>query len=208
ARAAGVVVAESLDEFEDLVRLFTLLSGRRLEGKRLAAMSNAGFETVAFADTLSGFELASIGASTRTRLEAIVRGERLERVVSIANPRDVTPMMSDAAFASAAAALLDDEGVDAAIVGCVPLTPALMTLPAGPEHSEDVAAPKSVASRLAELWRASAKPWVAVIDSGSLYDPMAAVLEDAGIPLFRTADRALRAFARWAEWKLAHKARG
>jgi acyl-CoA synthetase (NDP forming) len=169
-------------------------------------MSNAGFETVAFADSLSGFHLASLGAPTRSELEEIVRGERLERVVSIANPLDVNPMMSDAAFARAAAALLRDESVDAAIVGCVPLTPALMTLPPGPQHREDVAASESVASRLVELWRASAKPWVAVIDSGSLYDPMAAVLESPGVPVFRTADRALRAFARWAEWKLEHGA--
>ncbi len=208
ARDAGVVVAESLDEFEDLVRLFTLLSGRRLSGKRLGAMSNAGFETVAFADSLSGMELAALGASTRARLEEIVSGERLERVVSVANPLDVNPMMGDAAFARAAATLLDDEGVDAAIVGCVPLTPALMTLPPGAEHREDVGDPESAASRLAALWRASSKPWVAVIDAGSLYDPMVAVLESAGIPVFRTADRALRALARWAEWTLAHRAGG
>ncbi len=202
AAAAGVVLAESLDEFEDLVRLFTLLSGRRLGGNRLAAMSNAGFETVAFADTLGGLQLAAFGAGTRAKIEQIVRGARLDRVVSVANPLDVNPMMGDAAFAEVAGVLLEDQGVDAAIVGCVPLTPALVTLLPGPEHPENLAAPDSVVARLAELWKGSAKPWVAVVDSGSLYDPMAVALEDAGIPLFRTADRALRAFGRWAAWML------
>ena len=39
-----------------------------------------------------------------------------------------------------------------------------------------------------------AKPWVAVVDAGILYDPMTARLEGAGIPTFRTADRGLRLF--------------
>ncbi len=85
AAGAGVVVADSLEEFEDLVRLFTLLSGRRLAGRRLAAMSNAGFETVAFADSLSRFELATLseasrGQHRRDRAEraARARGFRVE----------------------------------------------------------------------------------------------------------------------------------
>jgi hypothetical protein len=40
--------------------------------------------------------------------------------------------------------------------------------------------------------REIAKPWVAIVDAGSLYDPMADALETAGIPTFRTADRAMR----------------
>jgi hypothetical protein len=36
-----------------------------------------------------------------------------------------------------------------------------------------------------------------VVDAGGPYDPMAAMLEEAGIPTFRTADRALRALAAW-----------
>lgn len=202
AAGAGVVVADSLEEFEDLVRLFTLLSGRRLAGRRLAAMSNAGFETVAFADSLSRFELATLSEASRGQIAEIVRSERLERVVSVSNPLDVNPMMGDAAFAGTFRILLEDEGVDAAIVGCVPLTPALATLPPSPDHREDLGSAGSVAARLAELWASSEKPWVAVIDSGSLYDPLAAALERAGIPLFRTADRALRAFSRWAEWAM------
>jgi 3-oxoacyl-ACP reductase-like protein len=31
-----------------------------------------------------------------------------------------------------------------------------------------------------------------VVDAGAIYDPMARALEEAGIPTFRTADRALR----------------
>ncbi|HSN67972.1 MAG TPA: hypothetical protein VLV48_01920, partial [Thermoanaerobaculia bacterium] len=101
------------------------------------------------------------------------------------------------------ARLLDDDGVDAAIVGCVPLTPALNTLAPGAAHREDLARDDGVVTRLASLWNRTRKPWVMVVDGGALYDPMAAALGSAGIPVFRTADRALRAFSRWAMWRLA-----
>ncbi|HSN68226.1 MAG TPA: acetate--CoA ligase family protein, partial [Thermoanaerobaculia bacterium] len=99
ATAAGVLVADTLEEFDDLVRLFALLSDRGVTGRRLAAISNAGFETVAFADNLSSFELAQLDGTTRASIEELVRREKLERVVSAGNPLDVNPMMGDAAFA-------------------------------------------------------------------------------------------------------------
>jgi hypothetical protein len=37
-----------------------------------------------------------------------------------------------------------------------------------------------------------------VVDSGPLYDPLAHLLANAGLPVFRTADRAVRLLAQWA----------
>lgn len=200
ARQAGVVVADSLEELEDLTLLFSLLRDRPLRGMRLAAVSNAGFETVAFADSLGPFELASFGGAARQRLGAIVAEARLESIVTIANPLDLNPMMGDAGFTAAIEALLADPGVDLLLAGCIPLTPALQTLPAG-AHPEDLGRSDSVVSRLATLWSASSKPWAVIVDSGVLYEPMVAALRDAGMPVFRSADRALRALGRWAEWQ-------
>jgi acyl-CoA synthetase (NDP forming) len=201
ARTAGALTADTIDELEDLIRLFTLLRDRRPAGRRLAAMSNAGFESVAFADHAGDLELAPFAEPARARLERIIESSRLERIVTIANPLDVNPMMGDDAFAAAAAAILEDDESDVAVVGCIPLTPALSTLPASSNHSENIDHDSSVVSRLLEL-RKSPKPWVAVIDAGSLYDPMASRLEHGGVPVFRTADRALRALNRWVEWHL------
>jgi len=53
-------------------------------------------------------------------------------------------------------------------------------------------------ARLAGLRRGQDKPFVVVVDAGAAYDPMAAALEVAGIPVFRTMDRAMRALARLA----------
>jgi acyl-CoA synthetase (NDP forming) len=192
AQQAGVVVAESLADFDDLVALFVALQGRVPAGWGLGAVSNAGFECVAMADTLGCFSLAPLAAATRARLAGVLAAARVDALVDIHNPLDLTPMAGDAVYEEAVAALLDDPGVDVAVVGCVPLTAALSTLPPGAGHGEDVAAGTAVGSRLARLFARLRKPWVVVVDSGAQYDPMANLLIGAGVPVFRTADRALR----------------
>jgi len=88
------------------------------------------------------------------------------------------------------------------VVGCVPLTPALVTLAAGPGHAEDLRAEGGIVARLLRLKREVAKPWVVVVDAGRLYDPMAHALEDGGIPTFRAGDRALRILGQYCRHRL------
>jgi acyl-CoA synthetase (NDP forming) len=192
ARAAGVVVAESIGDFEDLVRLFTLLRGKRADGMRLGAISNAGFECVAIADALGQLELPTFDAPTSARLGAIFTQARIDSVVDVHNPIDLTPMTGDAAYEDVVRAVMDADNVDVGIVGCVPLTSALNTLPAGAGHGDDLARSDGVGLRLARLKRELPKAWVAVVDGGAIYDPLVALLERHGVPTFRTADTALR----------------
>lgn len=207
ARAAGVVVADTLEDFEDLASLFTRLDGRACRGRRLGALTNAGFEAVAIADRLGALRPARYSAETKERIGTILAARRLEEIVTVDNPLDVTPMLDDEGFAEAARAVLDDPGVDLGLISCVPLTGAMETVAPfgsgldhpGPEHEEDGTRPTGVAARLARLAAEVDKPWIAVVDSGHLYDPMVRVLEDAGVPTLRAADRATRLLARWAE---------
>jgi acyl-CoA synthetase (NDP forming) len=197
ARAAGVLVADSLEEFDDLLRLFALLSDHRAAGMRVGVMSNAGFECVVAADSLGSFRLARLGPATTERLRSILAGAGLGRFTTIAHPLDVSPMTADGAFVACARTLLEDDGVDVGVIGVVPLTGALHTLPPGADHDEDLSAPDAVAAGLERLFQESHKPWIAVVDAGAAYDPLAARLEAARIPTFRSMDRALAAFAIW-----------
>jgi acyl-CoA synthetase (NDP forming) len=199
ATAAGVDVAETLADFVDLVRLHVLLADRPLQGRRLGALSNAGFECVAIADSLGPFTLAALAPETQSALAALLERCGIATIVSVRNPLDATPIMGDAAFAEAAQLVLDDPHVDVGLVGCVPLTGALETLAAGPGHREDLTREGSVVSRLVALRRETEKPFVAVIDAGPLYDAAAAALQAGGIPTFRKADRALQLLSRLPE---------
>jgi acyl-CoA synthetase (NDP forming) len=193
ARQAGVLVAETLDEFDDLVRAATLLNGREIGGRRLGAMSNAGFECVAIGDNVGSLVLVPFGPSTAERAGGLLADAGAGSVVDVHNPLDVTPMAGDAAFVDLASEVLAASGVDVGVIGIVPLTAELRTLAAGAGHDEDLADPDAVAARLVDLWLRTSKAWVAIVDGGPLYDPFVRALETGGIPVVRTADRAMRA---------------
>jgi len=202
AAAAGALIAETLEDFEDLVRVACALDSRQLAGRRLGALSNAGFECVAIADAVDELELVQLTQGTRLKLEELLAAHHLSTIVGVGNPLDVTPILGDAAFADAFRLVIDDAEVDVGLVGCVPLTGALQTLPAGDSSPEDVEAAQSVARRLGRLWNATSKPWVAVVDGGPPYDALVGCLAEQGIPVFRSVDRAVRLLETYAAWRL------
>lgn len=204
AETAGVVVADGLADFSDLTRMFCLLAEKRVGGLRLGGVSNAGFETVAIADHATDFTLPELTEATNLRVQDVLETARLSSIVSVRNPLDVTPILDDAGFDECARALLDDSHVDVGLVGCVPLSGAITTLPANDAHEEDIAAETSVVRRLAALHRSSRKAWVAVVDGGRKFDAMAYALQDEGVPTFRNTDRALRLFGRFCRWRRDH----
>lgn len=206
---AGARVATTLDAFDDALTTFTLLRGKKRSAAakgngttavapRLGAVSNAGFECVAIADNLGSMELAAFSPSTAPELERVFAQAKIGEIVDVHNPVDLTPMAGDAAYEETFRAVLADANVDCGIVGIVPLTAMMNTLAAGPaSQGEDVKRDDSIASRYGRLMKEGDKPWVAVVDSGSLYDPLARELEARGVPTFRTADRALAMLDLW-----------
>lgn len=203
AAAVGVLVADSLDDFEDLVRLSCQLRAKRIDGWRLGAVSNAGFECVALADHLGRFQLPAFRPETEWTLTGLFAARRLDAILDVHNPLDVSPILDDEGWEIALRAVLADPLVDVGLFGCVPLTGALATVPAGPGHGEDLTRPDAIASRLTRLFAESAKAWAAVIDGGDLYDPLARLLTDRGVPVFRTMDRAVRLLEIYCGWRLS-----
>jgi acyl-CoA synthetase (NDP forming) len=150
---------------------------------RLGGLSNAGFESVAIADSLGPMRLAAFSGETRGRLAAIFEEAKIDAIVAPNNPLDLTPMLGDDGYVEVIRAVLADPGVDAAVVATVPMTPAL-----GERFSD----------RIAALAGETEKPWVAVVDGGPLYDGFRERIERAGIPTFRSVDRATRLLGVWA----------
>ena len=202
ARQAGALVCETTEDFEDLVKLFALLASKKVKGRRLAAISNAGFECVAMADHLGTLQLADLSERTTSSLRSHFAKFRLDEVVDVRNPLDLTPIMTDAPSEAAIRMVMDDENVDVGLISCLPLTGALHTLPPGDAHQEDIDHEGSIARRLIRLKDEISKPWVAAVDGGSMYDPLARLLEENGVPTFRTVDRALQVLNIYCEARL------
>jgi acyl-CoA synthetase (NDP forming) len=192
---AGAVVAEDIFEFESFLKGLVFLKDKRVRGRRAGLISNAGFECVVLADGLKngkGLDLASFSADTKRRIAAVLQPLGIDRLQDVHNPLDVTPVADDAVYCECARAILEDPGVDCAVVANVPMTPAQQTLAPGPGHGEDFAGPGAFASRIVDLFRSVDKPFVLTVDSGELYDPLVRHLEKSGIPVFRRADEAVR----------------
>ncbi len=202
---AGAMVCNSFTEFNELTRLAVALGTKTFSGNRLAGISNAGYETVGIADNIDGpfgFNLATYAPETRNRLQDILVTGRINTLVDVRNPMDVTPMANDDTHCAIIRAQLDDPGVDCILAATVPLSPAQQTLPAGVFGREDITNENSYPHQLIRVAKSSDKPVVVVIDSGEIYDPMVDMMTRAGLPVFRTADLAIRMFGKYAANRL------
>ncbi len=205
---AGAMVARSFAEFSDLLKLSSFLGAKKWKGTRLAALSNAGYEAVGIADALGGegwrLELAKLEKGTRERLAAALAKGKLDALVDVRNPLDLTPMANEEAHEEALRAFLFDATVDLVLCATVPLTPAMATLANGVPAEQSISNPGSLPCRLAKLIEQTDKPLVASVDSGAIFDPMARAFEEQGVPCFRSADEAVRAMGLFARSRLAN----
>jgi acyl-CoA synthetase (NDP forming) len=188
---AGAWVAEDFDQFEDLAQMACFCHGRSPGQGRLFALSNAGFEAAGMADNILPHGPVSAvvpDAPLARRLAEILKKHKLDSIVDVRNPLDVTPMAPDAPLIEVAAAVLQSPLVDCLVAAGIPLTPVMKTLP-----EEGLA--ESFPAKLGELAKASGKPVVCSVACGFLYEPYVAEARKHGLPVFRSADRALRAMA-------------
>jgi acyl-CoA synthetase (NDP forming) len=134
---------------------------------------------------------ATPDAALAKRLTEILARHRLDSIVDARNPLDVTPMSPDAPLIEVAESALASPSVDGLVAAIIPLTPMMKTLP-------EEGLGESFAAKLGELAKASGKPVVFCVACGSLYDPYVEEARKHGLPVFRSADRAVRALAAFA----------
>lgn len=200
AAQAGALVADTFKEFEQMLELCTLLNDRPVRGVRVGAISNAGYETVGMADAIEGqrysVTMQPLGDASRGRLRDVLSRHGLGNLVDARNPLDLTPMASDEVYEDAIRVLLEADEIDALVVGIVPLTTALKT------GAAELSDPGSIAERLCGLFEGTDKPLIAVVDSGPAYIPLVQALRRRGLPVFPSADQAIRSLGRY----LCHRA--
>lgn len=193
--SAGTIFCERFREWSSLLLLSSLLARRSPGAGRLAAVSNAGYESVGLADHLpvQGFlRWARFAEPLQVRLRGVLEKHGLAGLQDVRNPLDVTPMAGDAAHIDILEALAESEDVDVLIAGCVPLTAAMKTTAA------ELSDPGAYANQIAARWAGWRKPLVVVVDSGAEYDAMTDRMQRAGVPVLRSADDAVSLLDRWA----------
>lgn len=197
---AGALVAESFDEFNDLAALACLFADRRLEHGNTFFLSNAGFEAAGMADGVAGRLTAEMSPALAAALDKALREHKLDSIVDAKNPLDITPMGSDAAIGAVVKAALESDEFSGAVVSMIPLTVMMNTLPKSERWPDDLE--KSFLKDAAAAARGVRKPLLFVVGSGARYEPYCAYAESLGLPVFRSADRAVAMYRRYLEYIL------
>ncbi len=207
-RRAGTMVAETSQEFDDLILLTSFCDGledlmRLPTNKKIgvAALSNAGFEKCMIADHLTSgapktLELARYTDATRSKITTIFIEHGLTGFIDIHDILDLSPMMNDEGFEKVIRATIEDENTNFGVYSMVPETVMLNTCEASEKHKEDMTREGGILDRLIRIKKDVKKPFVVSIESGWKYDAIARALMSAGIPCFRSADSAARTVAK------------
>ncbi len=206
-RHAGAIVAEDLSTFDDLFYIAGALHSKKIGGKRLGAISGAGFEAVGMADSIESetfaMEMGTLETGTIRRVEEILVAKRLDALVEVRNPIDINPGADDETHLQITEAFLQDPNIDAVVIGLDPTAPSVRSL----EQSIlrpgfDITDPKSTVHLMPPLVNRNDKPVIGIVDGGRLYDAMCARLMDQGVCVFRNSARGTRALVRYAEARL------
>lgn len=191
----GVIVADTIFEFENYVKNLSFLAHKVIRGNRIGLISNAGFECVTMADNLKDeqvFELATLSPKTVKKISELLKTSGIHRLQDVRNPLDTTPVADDAVFAECVLAMLEDENIDCAVVSPVPMTPSMQTLVPERFHEENLYSPQSIVMRLIDIFHKTDKPFVVNVDAGDIFKPMADCLEQSGVPTFKRSDIAVK----------------
>jgi acyl-CoA synthetase (NDP forming) len=206
-RQAGAIVADDLNSFDDLFYIAGALHHKKIGGRRLGAISGAGFEAVAVADSIASdnfsMEMGDLEAATIKRVEEILVAKRLDALVEVRNPIDINPGADDEAHLQITEAFLQDRNIDAVVVGLDPTAPSVRSL----EQSKlrpgfDITDPLSTVHLMPPLVDRNDKPVIGIVDGGRLYDAMSARLMDQGVCVFRNCSRATKALLNYIEARL------
>jgi len=200
--AAGALAADSFDDFNDLAAMACYFSRFDVKSGNTFFISNAGFESAGMADSVSGRLTAELtDAKVIENMQKVLKEFRLDGIVDVKNPLDITPMASDAAIGQITDLALGSAEFGGVLLSMVPLTPAMNTLPkSGATYPDDLE--RSFLKHTAEHMRHEGKPLLFCVAAGALYDPYCEYALGLGMPVFRSADRAAQIYKKYLEYIL------
>lgn len=206
-RQAGAIVAPDFNTFDDLFYIAGALHEKKIGGRRLGAISGAGFEAVGMADAIESnsfsMEMGALEPDTVRQVEEILLAKKLNTLVEVRNPIDINPGADDEAHLQIVQAFLQDPNIDAVVVGLDPTAPSIRALQVSKlRPGFDISDPKSSVHLMPPLVQCNDKPVIGIIDGGQLYDAMSAALMDQGVCVFRNCARGTRALVRYVEARL------
>ncbi len=171
-KQAGLIEAMSFDEIMDLSKI--LLTQPLMKGRKVYVVTDAGGVGVMLTDALTteGFILPRSPADLKEELRKVLPPHCI-----VENPIDLTGDTDDERYKVVLDILLPRDDVDAVVVGALPQVPGITS---------------RLADYLAEA-RKYGKPIIAISIGSKEAERFKDLLEDKGIPVFESPERAARA---------------
>ncbi len=171
-KQAGLIEAMSFDEIMDLSKI--LLTQPLMKGRKVYVVTDAGGVGVMLTDALTteGFILPRSPADLKEELRKVLPPHCI-----VENPIDLTGDTDDDRYKVVLDILLPRDDVDAVVVGALPQVPGITS---------------KLADYLAEA-RKYGKPIIAISIGSKEAEKFKDLLEDKGIPVFESPERAARA---------------
>ncbi len=171
-KQAGLIEAMSFDEIMDLSKI--LLTQPLMKGRKVYVVTDAGGVGVMLTDALTteGFILPRSPADLKEELRKVLPPHCI-----VENPIDLTGDTDDERYKVVLDILLPRDDVDAVVVGALPQVPGITS---------------RLADYLAEA-RKYGKPIIAISIGSKEAEKFKDLLEDKGIPVFESPERAARA---------------
>ncbi len=171
-KQAGLIEAMSFDEIMDLSKI--LLTQPLMKGRKVYVVTDAGGVGVMLTDALTteGFLLPRSPADLKEELRKVLPPHCI-----VENPIDLTGDTDDDRYKVVLDILLPRDDVDAVVVGALPQVPGITS---------------KLADYLAEA-RKYGKPIIAISIGSKEAEKFKDLLEDKGIPVFESPERAARA---------------
>ncbi len=171
-KQAGMIEATSFDEIMDLSKI--LLTQPLMKGRKVYVVTDAGGVGVMLTDalTMEGFILPRSPEDLKQELRKVLPPHCI-----VENPIDLTGDTDDDRYKVVLDILLPRDDVDAVVVGALPQVPGITS---------------KLADYLAEA-RKYGKPIIAISIGSKEAERFKDLLEDKGIPVFESPERAARA---------------
>jgi len=195
-KQAGLIVADTMAEHLGYIKTFAMLHDHEAKGRRIAVVTNAGYEKANAADNLGDLTLAELDKETGTALRKI-----LPDFVTVEPLLDLTPMVPDEVFIKSADLLLASDSVDALLISIVPHAGFLHTT-----DEEIETFPGNIAQGIVETAKKYKKPLMvsltATSGTDSSYNKLGRILESGGVPVFLSAEDAMRFLGEFVRYHL------
>ncbi len=190
---SDVILANTIEDHYDYMKVFSLLTHKKITGFRTGGVLNAGFESTIAADEMKNLLLTELNQDTIDKIKKI---DKYNIVNTSASLLDITPMADDKMYADYVEALLQDDNIDNVIVSVVPHP---VTLKTTPDTCKD---PDGIANLLVKLYKKYEKPMVISVNAGRYYEDFIAILEENDLPVYPDIRQTVKSLEKFITEKL------